>query len=277
VAEKKTAQVLRVYLKYLLYRLQLAPLLHRVLFWLAQQQQRKQNNLYRQAYPGLVIPPDQHIYETYQLDYRKFIADGEVAAQEIVNWTKPYLPQTDPRILDWGCGVGRIIRHLPGIVSTAQLYGADANEEMISWNKTHYPDISFTSIHSFPPTPYAPDFFDLVYGFSVLTHIAASAQEAWIEELHRILRPGGVLLLTTHGTNYTQQLRLSEKRQLSANGIYTRPYPQQGHRMMTSWHQPFLFRQILAPYFEVREMYEGKEHPQKAGGHDLWILQKKVI
>lgn len=277
MAEKKATKVLSAHLKYLLYRLQLAPMLHRVSFWLARQQQRKQNQLYRLAYPGLVIPPDPYIYETYQLDYRKFIADGELAAKEIIGWTKPYLPHTDLKILDWGCGVGRIMRHLPGIVPTAQLYGADANEEMVSWNKPHYPQITFTTIQSFPPTPYAPDFFDLVYGFSVLTHIDASAQQAWIEELYRILRPGGVLLLTTHGTNYMHQLRLSEKRQLAANGIYTRQYPQQGHRMMTSWHQPPLFTKILAPYFEVREIYEGKEHPQKAGGQDLWILQKKAI
>lgn len=268
---------MKSYLKYLFYRLKLAPLLHQFSFWLARLRNKKQNGSYRQEHSELVIPPDHFIYETYQLDYRKFITDGAAAAKEIIDWTTPYLPPTDLRILDWGCGAGRIIRHLPDIIPTAQLFGADANEEMIRWNKAHYPEITFTTIHSFPPTPYAPDYFDLVYGFSVLTHIDASAQEAWIEELHRILRSGGVLLLTTHGTNYTQQLRSSEKRQLLANGIYTRPYPQQGHRMMTSWHQPLLFRQLLALYFEVREMYEGKEHPQKAGGHDLWILQKKII
>lgn len=268
---------MRAFVKYLLYRLRLAPTLHRVSFWMARQQQGKQNSLYRQAYPGLVIPPDQHIYETYQLDYRKFIADGELAATEIISWTKPYLPSTDLNILDWGCGVGRIIRHLPGLIPTARLYGADTNEAMIDWNKTYYPAITFTSIHSFPPTPYAPDFFDLVYGFSVLTHIDASTQPAWIEELHRILKPDGILLLTTHGSNYIHQLRLDEKRQLSGYGIYSRQYPQPGHRMMTSWHQPLLFKKMLEPYFEVKEMYEGKEHPQKAGGHDLWILQKRAI
>lgn len=200
--------------------------------------------------------------------------DGALAAAEIIRWTKPYLGKPDPKILDWGCGVGRITRHIPTVVPQALVYGCDANESMIQWNNENYPGITFTTINNFPPTLYAPAFFDLVFGFSVFTHIDAAMQLNWLAELHRILSPNGILLITTHGSNYHHQLRPQEKAMLLAKGIYTRHYPKQGHRLMTSWHQPLLFRKILEPYFKVREMYEGKEHPQKAGGHDLWILQK---
>jgi SAM-dependent methyltransferase len=51
-----------------------------------------------------------------------------------------------------------------------------------------------------PPLPFAEDnSFDLVYAFSVFTHIPAEHQEAWLLEMKRILKPGGFLVCTVAG------------------------------------------------------------------------------
>jgi Methyltransferase domain. len=53
---------------------------------------------------------------------------------------------------------------------------------------------------------YANQSFDLVYAFSVFTHLDLKAQRRWRDELRRILRPRGILLLTLHGNAYKGRL-----------------------------------------------------------------------
>ncbi len=266
---------MKYYIKYLFYRLGAAGWLNNASFRATLVRNRQKNELYKKQYPGIVLPADEVLHETYQLDYQQFIEDGALAAREIISWTKPYLLTTTPNILDWGCGAGRIIRHLPTIQPNALLYACDSNEQLIEWNKTHYGGISFTAINSFPPTLYAPGFFNLVYGFSVLTHIHSTQQQDWIIELHRIIADEGVLFITTHGSNYINQLLPYSKNLLAKKGIFTKSYPIHGHKMMSTYHHAEKFRNLLAPYFVVKEFYAGNQHPQKAGGQDVWILQKK--
>ena len=264
--------VLKYYCKYLLYRLQLAGWLHRQLFRLALQKNRKQNEQFRKTFPAILLPSNKHLFETYQPEYRKFIEDGALAAAEILCWTKPYLAVCEPVILDWGCGAGRIVRHIPSIWPNSILYACDTNEALIEWNKAAYQGITFSTVNSFPPLLYADQFFDLVYGFSVLTHIPATQQTPWIAELHRVIKNKGILLLTTHGSAFIHQLLPFQKKELNAKGIYTQAYARHGHRMMSTYHEPGHLQKILAPYFTVKEFFDGTSYPEKAGGQDVWIL-----
>jgi predicted SAM-dependent methyltransferase len=49
----------------------------------------------------------------------------------------------------------------------------------------------------YPPTLYKSSTFDLIYAYSVFSHLSEKCQKAWLEEFHRILRPEGVLIVTT--------------------------------------------------------------------------------
>lgn len=266
---------LKPYLKYIIYKFRLAGWLDILLYRISELHNRKANQVYKQQYPQTVLPADYAFYETYQLIYQKFIEDGELAAREITEWTNPYINSQNPCLLDWGCGAGRIIRHLSALQPHTILYGCDVNEEIIDWNKSNYPNICFTAIHGFPPMLYAPSFFNLVYGISVFTHIEAGQQVNWLIELHRILQTNGILLITTHGPYYYKKLLPVEKKILMEKGLYTQTYFKQGHRMMSTYHQPTHFKKMIEPYFTILEYYDGTVHPNKTGGQDLWILQKK--
>ena len=50
-----------------------------------------------------------------------------------------------------------------------------------------------------PPLPYEDGAFDFVCAISIWSHYAESAAIRWLAEMHRIVRPGGHFLLTTHG------------------------------------------------------------------------------
>ena len=103
------------------------------------------------------------------------------------------------RLLDFGCGPGRYLRHLGPLAVSTELHGADVDEDAIRWLRTNVPFGEFTVVAPMPPTPYADGWFDLVINHSVFTHLDVDMQDLWLAELHRITQPGAILLLTVHG------------------------------------------------------------------------------
>lgn len=249
--------------------------LDKILYIKAKLSNRINNKKFKIDNPDFKIPPDYFLHETYKLDYQQYKEDGMLAAQEIYEWTKQYLPKTGS-VLEWGCGVARIIRHF----NTAnhaqfQLFGADINEEMIRWDKDNIDGVAFKTINYQPPTSYPDNSFDLAYAFSVFTHIEGNNQEDWINEIARIVKTNGIFLFTTHGTHYVDKLSETQKTQLHLEGFYTISFIQKGHKMMTTHNLSQRFAEIIENKFEIISFFEGKHFKEKAGGQDLWIVRKK--
>jgi SAM-dependent methyltransferase len=103
------------------------------------------------------------------------------------------------RVLDWGCGCGRIARHWEPYVSSIELFGCDLNEPSVRWCRDNIPFGTFAVCGLRPPLPYPDGYFDVVYGISVLTHLMFDTHYLWMQEIWRLLRAGGVAVLTAHG------------------------------------------------------------------------------
>lgn len=102
------------------------------------------------------------------------------------------------RILDLGCGAGRMIRHLQHLAATCEIWGTDISAEHILWCKRHLsPPFRFATTTKVPSLPFEDRSFALIYCGSLFTHIDDLA-DAWLLELHRILAPGGRLYVTIH-------------------------------------------------------------------------------
>ena len=129
-----------------------------------------------------------------------------------------------PRILDWGCGCGRVGRYtarLPGVALT----GCDIDVDNVAWCSAHLAgSYALTAVR--PPLPFPDASFDLVYGVSVFTHMRESLQDAWLAELERVAAPGAVLLMTVHGRTAIDYAQLSPadyralEKKISAQGLY---------------------------------------------------------
>ena len=102
-------------------------------------------------------------------------------------------------VLDFGCGTSRVLRWFWRYSTRCRFRGADISREAIEWNRANMPFGEFVANDVEPPLPFADGSFDLVYGISVVTHLGEHLQLAWLAELARILRPGGIAMLTVMG------------------------------------------------------------------------------
>lgn len=110
----------------------------------------------------------------------------------------------DSRILDFGCGWGRMIRFFLKDIAAENLYGIDVNSEMIDicLNTVRLGNYSVGKPE--PPTEFANNSFDVVYAYSVFSHLSEAIHIKWVEELSRILKPGGILIVTVWGRNFLE-------------------------------------------------------------------------
>jgi SAM-dependent methyltransferase len=100
------------------------------------------------------------------------------------------------RILDFGAASGIMIRWLAKNATGGEVWGVDISGAHMIWCQQHLsPPFKFATTTSFPHLPFEDGYFDLIYAGSVFSHIADLA-EAWLLELRRIVRPGGLLYLT---------------------------------------------------------------------------------
>jgi SAM-dependent methyltransferase len=101
------------------------------------------------------------------------------------------------QILDFGSGWGRVYRVLMRDVPSTHLTGADPDPGCIGICMTAMPFGRFIGIPPRPPYQFRDHEFDLIYAYSVFTHLAQDTFEIILDEFARILKPGGLLFFTT--------------------------------------------------------------------------------
>jgi SAM-dependent methyltransferase len=107
------------------------------------------------------------------------------------------------------------------------LWGVDIDAEAIAWASRHLRG-RYLGIARHPPVELPSNSFDVVYSGSVFTHLNEADQSVWLSELHRLLRPGGLLIASTHGPDLTYSrpdLTREEHLRLQTRGFLFAPSP----------------------------------------------------
>jgi ubiquinone/menaquinone biosynthesis C-methylase UbiE len=153
---------------------------------------------------GFAVPPALLIVEVAgRMTVADFLSEGLVAADGFCELAEKYGAPWGPNshILDWGCGCGRVARHLL-VRNQVQITGIDVNPRQIEWAKNNLLG-TFRTCNLLPPlSGIADQSFDGAFGFSVLTHLKGPTQRLWLFELSRVLKDGAITILTFHDENH---------------------------------------------------------------------------
>jgi SAM-dependent methyltransferase len=108
------------------------------------------------------------------------------------------------RVLDFGCGWGRILRFFLKDVEAGRIWGIDARDRMIDVCRRTMPGCHFERAGPWPPTTLEDGSVDFVYAFSVFSHLSEEMHLRWLEEFHRILKPGGIVIVSTRNRHFIE-------------------------------------------------------------------------
>ncbi len=172
---------------------------------------------------------------------------------------KPYI---SGHLLELGCGEGRGVHELAPL---ADSYTAiDKIEHVISNLSEKYPDYKFQR-GNFPPFPYEDNQFDSIVSFQVIEHI--KEDEKFLQEIHRVLKPGGVALLTTPNIKMT----------LTRNPWHIREYTSHQLTELSRKYFEFVEMKGIAGNEKVMEYYErNKAAVRKITRFDFLNLQYRL-
>ena len=129
--------------------------------------------------------------------------------------------------LDFGCSSARLVRILQLVFPHTEWYGCDPNVGAIDWATAHLPGIHFFVSPTEPPLPLADGFLDVVVAISIWSHFSEQAALRWFDEMERLIRPGGILVLTVQGWTSVQLLAERklwgrEQLQVTIDDLYSR-------------------------------------------------------
>lgn len=189
--------------------------------------------------------------------------------------------------LDFGCSSGRVVRVLAAAFPHVRWLGCDPNERTIAWASEHLGQIDFFVSPQDPPLQIADGELGLVYAISIWSHFAPELGLRWFDDMHRVIRPGGHLLMTTHGMQSvaayaSEGLRPAEqcreiREALYRGGCwYTPEFGESGDAgvMNPQWGTAFLSAEWmlanLCPHWRVLEFGPGRNQ----GNQDLYVLQR---
>ena len=128
--------------------------------------------------------------------WKEWLLVGQLQKQLIESYLPPGWAEDERRVLDFGCGPGRTLRSLGSLAASWEVWGCDIHPETVAWLKANLsPPFHFFGLTDEPSIPRPDNSFDLAWGLSVFTHITDD-WSAWLLELHRVLKPDGLALLT---------------------------------------------------------------------------------
>lgn len=138
--------------------------------------------------------------------------------------------QPDERVLDVGCGIGRMARPLAGYLGDAGSYdGFDVNAEGIRWCERRYrrhSNFRFQVADLFNARynpegsqradefrfPYEDAGFSFVFATSIFTHLLEADATRYVAESARVLAPGGRLFATFFLLDHDSRAQIAQGR-----------------------------------------------------------------
>jgi SAM-dependent methyltransferase len=176
------------------------------------------------------------------------------------------------RVLDFGCGSGRVLRHFLDEAKVAELHGCDIDAASIAWlQKTLSPPLHVSRNEEKPGLPFPDRHFDLIWAMSVF-NVLTDTWSGWLCELHRVLREDGLLLATfvgEGGSEFVAREPWVEDR-IGMNVLAYGVSWEAGGPMVL--HSPWWIREHWGRAFEILEL-----RPTSEWGEGAVVLRRRDV
>ena len=105
------------------------------------------------------------------------------------------------RVMDIGCGAGRVIQYLARW--TTRLVGVDFSSAMIGYCKRTFPLLDFFVCDASDLTQFGEDAIDVaLFTFNGIDTLSHAARLSALAGIRRLLAPGGLFIFSAHNRNY---------------------------------------------------------------------------
>ena len=128
--------------------------------------------------------------------------DASVFVQTIKKWRPSFM--FGKKVLDYGCGHGRITRYLPKFIAPSKLVVADVWQSAINFCAQEFNGIPFLVSKDHPISELRLK-FDIIISMSVFSHLPPVSFEFFLNDLSKTLADGGLLLFTTKGEYFSNK------------------------------------------------------------------------
>ena len=227
-------------------------------------------------------PPQDLMSRVAPLDRADDAVQYDLAGRGIRDFIVSWLPDDwsfgGKRVLDFGCGAGRVLRHFREEAERGEFWGSDIDEASVDWLKEHLSPPVHAILHGEePPIPASSGHFDLIYAMSVFTHITDN-WSAWVVEMHRLLAPKGLLLATFLGEGMIGAL-LGERWSDDRIGInFSRCGMRWNQGGPNTFVSPWWLRAHWGRAFEVRRLERSVyDSGDRRGLHDAALLRRRDV
>jgi SAM-dependent methyltransferase len=220
------------------------------------------------------VPPGRLIFSaTGTRSVEWFLSAGKRSADSFQNALKDIGRPIESfhTVLEFGCGCGRVLRQWSG-VQGPRFHGTDYNPAGPRWGSANLPGMAFSVNQLEPPLPYPAGKFDLVYAVSVFTHFPRAMQRPWIEEMHRIIEPGGILMLTLSGEGDFGRLTDAERAEFENGELVEVDPVYAGTNMCSAYHPEEYVRKNWRDLFGILNVY--KEGALGSPRQDLYVFER---
>lgn len=207
-------------------------------------------------------PPDLRVLVGGAADPKWFSQRGRADGERFMELARRYCAplESSESVWDLGCGCGRIARWTAPVVleGGGAFLGTDINPRLVAWCAAHLPG-RYRRNPLKPPSNNASASIDVIYAYSVLTHLREGVARAWLAEIGRVLKPGGLAMVTFHDEDYARAWGpLEVQGQVTGDDYFVLNDALQGSNYMSSWTTRQGFRALLPPELEVCEIRPGQ-------------------
>lgn len=225
------------------------------------------------AFDGMPVPPARLrlLVDGRSGDAGRFLAIGSRMAAAIRGAASAAgtRPEEMSALLDFGCGCGRVARHWAGLRGP-EIHGCDYNPELVAWCRDYLPFMQSDPNALTPPAPYVAGSFDLIYALSVFSHLDEPLQHAWVSEFERLLRPGGLLVISVLGESVRGRLAPEERHSFDRGELVLQRPRMAGRNLCTAYHpRSYVTDALLDGFTDVTEF--------DLGAPDLAVLQDAYL